>query len=804
MEANQQYAQASIKTADNLRTIAQSAMIRDLSRLSLPEVESVVDAVSRVVPAGNVPGVILNGLARLPGRRAPANVVKRDINLLFKGVETALDKAVYNAFFAGPAAVIWGYQNLLKLAGKNLDEAFPEGVWQFYVDYALREDTARHANETRGFDARLRQHNIQLNPVDRVTAWIMAAVQCLHQYNEWLANEWQERTYIYLLEEISQDRPEAGRYAAIYREWEKQRPYGRGSDAGPQDNYAAYRRLKFEQFLAQATRDLSDSLHREWQARIQAAGDDLAAYQAQMTMLAYLAPGPYGEARTPIDLAQAHVGVIHRGRYYLLPVCEPGTARPVQVTTVREQAAAILSQLTGQSAAPLSALARVKRAALCELRRGLNQTLAQSLEKLRLAPILLNTEQRPAQLPLSELRQTERGIGDHALTIFDTGKSFVFDQSHIFFDGAWGAALAEILTREALSWAVYLHRLPAPQPGITVLKPLLLPFEPTELRLVEQSPRVSPEIAAETDGVKLQPVLTLRRLFKQRNDFINLTVNDLLVLFRAIHAVTYQPDPAVIARLNELADRRETREAARTALASLRETEEIRPAILIPIDVSRRLPRDRLYPLVFEVPLHELDLLELQEQTVQALEAYEQAGGDRSDEYARFDQLQRTYLAVLAGFGDVLSKAKEIALKGESASVGTIKLLAHIPIPIQRLLDKIPGRFDVLNDLIKGREVFSNVGAVVASSSLTRFSTAKDDNEKKSLAWGVLTDAEGAMRITLRDFRYHVGPLVEAGQRQLAESITQHYLDTYAQEFNKFVLDLRRVTMASRETRMVR
>ena len=77
--------------------------------------------------------------------------------------------------------------------------------------------------------------------------------------------------------------------------------------------------------------------------------------------------------------------------------------------------------------------------------------------------------------------------------------------------------------------------------------------------------------------------------------------------------------------------------------------------------------------------------------------------------------------------------------------------MAQMPTPLQRLLDQIPGRFDILNDLIKGREIFSNIGAVARSSSLTRFASAKDDNDKKELAWGVLTDASGTMVLTLRD-----------------------------------------------------
>ena len=57
---------------------------------------------ARVIPAGNVPGVILNGLARLPDRKPPLKTLKRDVNLLFTGIEQSLDRAVYSTFFAGP------------------------------------------------------------------------------------------------------------------------------------------------------------------------------------------------------------------------------------------------------------------------------------------------------------------------------------------------------------------------------------------------------------------------------------------------------------------------------------------------------------------------------------------------------------------------------------------------------------------------------------------------------------------------------------------------------------------------------
>jgi hypothetical protein len=208
--------------------------------------------------------------------------------------------------------------------------------------------------------------------------------------------------------------------------------------------------------------------------------------------------------------------------------------------------------------------------------------------------------------------------------------------------------------------------------------------------------------------------------------------------------------------------------------------------------------------MTFEVPLHELDILSLHARTLDALDEYQSSHGDRTSAYAQFDALQRAYLATLAGFGAVLSKAKEIAIAGESVSVGSIKLLAHMPTPLQRLLDQVPGKFDMLNDIIKGREVFSNVGAVASTSTLTRFITAKDDNEKKILAWGVITDATGVMRISLRDFRPHIGLLDSVGCRDIAVRITRDYLDAYAHGLNRYVRELQRITRTSRETRLAR
>ncbi len=808
MDAQTHLAQASLNTADNLRSVAHSRLVQQLSRLSLPEVDRVVEAVAQVVPAGNVPGVILNGLARLPERRLPPNVLRRDVGLLFSGVEAFLDKAMFGALFAGPAAVIWGYQNLLRLAGKDPEDAFPQGTWQFYLDYALRDDTARHANETRGFDMALREHEMRLRPADRLASWVMAAAYALHQYPAMLANEWRERAACTIFREVCAGTPSDVLGAKAYRDWESRRPYARGADAGQLD-YPAYRRAAFDRFLSGLLAGAPADLCAQVQDRLEARqASELPAYQEQMSILATLEPDPYGETHAAIPLMEAQVGVIWGEGYWLIPACQPGSDRPPDPEMVRAAAAAILSApLIGDAA--LAPLALTRRAELPGLLKKMDPGLKSGLDALRFAPVLINAGPMRAEtgnLPLSKMRQAERGIGSHPLTIHDAGEAFVFDQSHIFFDGAWGAALAEILTNEALAWAVYFHSLPDPRRDG---QPRHLAFRITahDRDAIDHAPKVMAEAAAESEAVNLKSILALRKLFKQRNDLIQLTVNDLLVLYRAIHAVRYQLSDGLRTELDGLRivmkNKPEVSAAITETLEALQNQERANPAILIPIDASLRSPRDRLYPLNFEVPLAELDLISLHQRTLASLEGYQSgSGGERGAAYRDFDRNQRLYLATLAGFGAVLARAKEVALTGEAASVGAIKMLAYLPTPVQRMLEGIPARFDMLNDLIKGREVFSNVGSVAPTSTLTRFITAKDDNEKKTLAWGVMTDAKGVLRMTLRDFRPHVGRLFSVGMEDLADRIAQDYLDAYANGLNGFVRELQKITLSSRETRL--
>lgn len=790
------YQQASIKTANDLRSVAHSLVDQNLTRLTLPEVNEAVDLVAQMLPAGNVPGIILNNLARLRGQAPEPDRIRRDIHLLFDGIQHLTDLAIYSAFFAGPATVLWGYQQLLRLAGKDIQAAFPNGIWQFYVEYELREDTARHANETHGFDTILGDNHIFPTDIDRMTAWVMAAASVLHQYDALLANEWRERVYVRVLNEVTED----NRHEKLYKQWEKQRPYGRGQDAKPGETYAAYRKRLFDTFLEPHLTSLSQAQASDWVTQVGLAkSQQLPAYQAQMSILAYLQPEAYYEKRTPITLESARIGLIFRGAYYLLPITSSASGL-VDVRKVRSQIAKIYREHLTHDTNSLVPLARAQRPQLARGRATLTGEFAVELDLLRHAPILLNFDQANAQDSLVQIRQGERGIGDHALTIFDTGETFVFDQSHIFFDGAWGAVLAEVMTNEAVSWAVYLNQLAKSQPGARSPYRLNLDLTPADRDVIAKLNAVSPEVGAENSHIELGQLLSLRRLFKQRSDLIQLTVNDLLVLYRALHAVSYTLSPHLEQRLHTLATDEALAEVARLALTTLTPTTDA-PAVLIPIDASQNNPIDRLYPMNFQVPLDELDIWARHKATLGALRSYREATVDRGAEFDRFYRLQRDYLATLAGFGSVLSQAKVIANAGEDVSLGSLKLMAHLPPALQQFLSQVPDRFELLNDIIKGREIFSNVGAVHPSSTLTRFITAKDDNDRKELGWGIITDANGVMHVSLRDFRQYVGQLVDIGHNDLAKELAQHYLDTYADGFNTYIAELKEITVASRETK---
>ncbi|MBE2192843.1 MAG: hypothetical protein IAE83_01575 [Anaerolinea sp.] len=803
------YTAATQKTSVDLKTIAATPKIAELSRLTLPEIEALSDQIAQVVPAGSVPGLVLNGLISIQGRQVPAAEQERHLAMLFRGIRDLLDKAIYGAILAGPAAVIMGYQKLLQLAGKDIESAFPEGTWQYYLNFALREDTARHANETTGFQHALSAHHISLSEADTLAAWIMAALMTLQNYALLLGNEWRERVYTQSLvqaaEITSLSAAILSKLRGMYSAWERERPYMRGQDAG-KDDYVTYRRRKFDAFCQQHLDPLPTRTQKTF-ARMtaQAEHDLLPAYVEQMTILARLEPGQYRDKKVLYPLAQAGIVIIHRGQYTRIPVFDPNRQAFLDFAAVREVTTRLLADAPKKTGSdPDLLLARASRAAQAGVPkvglRALSEDIFQFATALHNSPIMLNWDRADARLPLTLIRQGQRGIGDHALTLFFTDESTVFDQSHIFFDGAWGAALAEIMTNEALSWALYFSRLPAVKPHAAPLSSVRMSASP-KLREASKKAQVSAEASAESTMIRLAPVLALRRLFKTRNDLITVTVNDLLILYRSLHGQRYSPFAPLQRQLGTLekSPKPENREVHQLIMQALEKVKRSNPAILIPMDASQHSPKERLFLTTFRNPMPEF--LQWHDSTLAALRAYKEERGDRSTLYAAFDRQQRHLLRMLAGFGELMRKYKEIALLGQSTSTIAIKMLAHLPEAVQRLLNQLPDQFDVLNEIIKGEEVFSNIGRVVNGSTLRRFITAKDDNQQKSLAWAVITDDQDVVHVSLRDFRPHVEALQAAAMGSLADLIAQDFLDSYTDGFNLFIRELREITAASRETR---
>ncbi|MEM7031607.1 MAG: hypothetical protein AAF629_18780, partial [Chloroflexota bacterium] len=106
-------------------------------------------------------------------------------------------------------------------------------------------------------------------------------------------------------------------------------------------------------------------------------------------------------------------------------------------------------------------------------------------------------------------------------------------------------------------------------------------------------------------------------------------------------------------------------------------------------------------------------------------------------------------------------------------------------------------KFDFLNEMLKGDEVFSNLGQVAQGTSPVRFMSASDDNNAKSLVWGIMTDDTGTMHISIRDFRPEIVALFEISQPQIARALSQDFLDGYVQGLGVFTSKLNEITLAT-------
>lgn len=858
-------------TRQTLDTFDDASLI-SVTNLGLADIHALKREVSEIFPASNLPAFLLQGLIQLDDRRLKHDRITADLRVLFRGTKQL---GLYGTFLAAPALVLYGYQRLLTLAGKDVDSAFPHGPWQFYTQFGLREDAARHCVETAGF-GRARP---EANDLDAATAWVCAAIWTLYAYDDLLANEWQEHILLHMIDQLVVERAAASAPAGdgrarviaqhsadlrkaygvegIGRAWAERRPYHGGAITTP-GGYPAYRAERFNTFMAQALHTFPDDLRATLAEQFASRrASELPAYQQQLTLCQALCADTYQEQLLNLPLDTLCVGVVVQGRYYLIDACarddrgrllvfpadNPSSAagvplllhydetgqrrdmygnlieigrngsvsiagralgflRPPPIAQLKARVAAMFRQPAGQPSDVDLHLVRTPRPQHRLLRGQLGNIAQAELALLRTAPILINWDGHDGVEPLPVSRLVRRGCGDHALTLIRNDQRMLFDMSHIFFDALWGMALAEIMTGFAtglfpqvaaarVAGALPIQRLRPPERAVPVpysgVQTLVLEPTPDFMAAAHRATTVPAEAAAETAVIDLHAMSRLRRRLVKIH--LNLTVNDLLLLARLAHAARYQPSKLGQEALRSIADLQGGANLVQQIMGQIQESRTVNPSLLIPMDATPADPRMRLYPATFRNPLPEL---------LPNLEACAKVVNEtrrlmNQEEQITFEEQRRALYRDLWAFAGLMRALRDVTIDGQSFTTSALRLMAHLPGPLQYWVDQIPQRIGVLNEILKGREVFSNVGQVVPSSSLTRFSSARDDGDTKHLVWGMMSDANGRMVVTLRDFRLHVDLLQSQGRGDLARDLAQDYLDSYANTVNDLVRGIQRI-----------
>jgi hypothetical protein len=778
--------------------------------------------------ASNLTGLIRSGLTMLKAQKVQPRTEHLD-SRKFDANQLA-NQAAYIGLIAAPAVILEAYQRVRStLTGQRM--GYPEGSWQFYLHFGLREDLAHHTNETIGY---YQSRPTNAADLDDLTAWVMTVMQFLWGYNDLMGVIWDEWTTLRLVSDVAEeaDLTNSPPFKNLLRQWEISRPYS----APLNGTYADVRHGSFDEFLSQRLEALPPNLRDTVSSRFRAlASSQRENYQIQMSLLSRLMPGRFHDTKEPIPLWSARIGLVLGGRYYLLSVVDtddqgapvvygPGGKR--WLLTFRngkplDPSGAVLilrgiqlfresdnewvgyldmsaaSRIKGQLKQILEhaeseglgdehrvdiLLAETPRKHQKRLRGLLPPETQNLLNDLAQAPIIINWDRRPRDTSLAELRRAHRGIGDHALTIMRTESSIIFDQSHVFFDGAWSMAMAEVLTSAAVQWC---NRCITIAPSDSApLKPLT--FKPSSAFIQQAKPRQQvPEVSAETTIYDISLIFQLREMLIKTGT--RLTINDLLVITRIFHASHYKPSPEVQKEIDEFEANASTpkeRHAVSALERSLQRGRLTNPALLIPVDASLLDPQERIFPITFRNLAD--NLVWIWDDTWEAYQAYRRIEPPDTPEgidALRKFTLKRTFLVGnLRAFSYILSANKSVAARGESLNIAVLKRISHLPIAVQRLLNTIPEMLPFLNEVIKGDEVYSNVGRVAKGSSITRFMSAKDDGNTKALVWGVMTDDTNRLIVTMRDFRPHVKPLVLANRIDLAHDMAQDYVSTYTSD----------------------
>jgi hypothetical protein len=788
-------AQATQLTATSLRKLITSTSVHTEvpSHISVERRDELIDLISEILPAGNVVGFVLSGILHMKARQPNPTEARTHLSSLFKGVAIMRNNAFYRMMFAGPATVLVGYNLLLQLGGARIEDFLPDGAWQFYLEFGLREDAARHCNETIGFQTVTKALRPAPQEAEELAAWILAVMWLLRDYDYLIANVWEENVRLSAIEEHTG-------LIGLHRAWEARRPFMLPPN---QDalTLSAYRRQQFDEFCQTHLRQVGSAQRRQFeqhwsdppQQTIRSKA--LEHYRQQLSIRSTLEPGDHSDQRVRISSSAQQIGVVFNDMYHLIPFIDP--ANPAAPAIIYKQSQQILAGAPIPEAAQVDRLlARAPRASQADLRRQLGAEQQTILAEFQRMPVIVNWDLRDGAMPLSLIRQGRRGIGDHPLTIFRTSRSMVFDFSHIYFDGPWAMETAEMLTNEAVRRVQQRDTIRTSVGRAPDVRTISLRSSPKFERAVRKLSLATNHISGEA-AASLVNTVDLRRILSERTrPSVRLTVNDLLVLHRTCFNQQYRPSAAVEQALQQLRRVPETRQLARDVDDLFVSIRESNPSLLIPIDATRRNPRDRIFPSTFRSPLPDFyrlhqDVYQLQLNT--ARERFRKSAASDN-----FHKLRAEYLGTLNIFADIMKRYRQIALQGQSMSTTAIRLIAGLPGAMQRVVDGLPGRFSFINEAIKGEEVFSNVGRVTTGSSLTRFASAKDDNDKKVLVWGIMTDDSGVLHITLRDFRPAVVALSEAGHDAVAQLLTQDFVSAYVSSYTEFIDQILAVVRAPR------
>lgn len=782
-------------TATSLARLLQNNT-DELTRMNLDEVTELAEDVARVLPAGNVVTMVFSQLSSIKGKHVSDNQTRQMMGLLQQGMSTFLDKATYLAFYTTPSILIQGYQQLLELAGKDPSAAFPNGTWQFYLEFGLREDTARHACETCGLQWAIDQDGLPVDEADQLAAWMLANAWLIERYDYLIWEEWRERILLRQLGDFLG-------YPRISTKWVTRRPYA--VPHGVDMDYVAYRQGAFHAFVMEALstklreKQANQTLH-DWYQDETLLNDTRLNYRDQMTICSTLKPDDFSDQRLSIPLEQSQLAVFYNGEYHFVPVVHNGER--LDITTMRTFAQSILNTPNQRLRMAVDEiLIQIPRQMQTQARQQIPKELAHDFEKLRQAPIMINWEMANSQQPLADIRQGRRGVGDHTLTLFRTDNSMVFDQSHIYFDAIWGMAISEIVTNQAIDYLRQMPTIPKiPTPSLRPPSCDLVPPKDISRNLRKMADK-SNEVSAEINFNISDAFAEVRRLLVQRHADLRLTVNDILVLYRSMYNQHYQPSKELVQALEIAAEEgnRRQRKAAIEAMQTIGAINQVMPAFLIPIDATALDPKERIYPVTFRPQSPWTSIDPQHQKTYGILMRFEQSlqRREKKQTWQDFHAERTSYLEMLRMFNVLMLRYKEVALMGQSLSTRTLKILASVPKPLQSWLSSIPDRIDILNDMLKGTEVFSNAGRVADTSSLTRFITAKDDNVKKVLCWGVMTRADDTMVISLRDFRPWVMNLKASSLDEVAQMVTQDFLDGYAEGLYQYLRQLSYIVRAA-------